>query len=88
MGAIFFLNGAVKSYDIFESLAYKAPQANFSEKFSMPNILNNLELLNLIFSLNQDQTIFLMNLMMKVKLINQPYYTFISGQAGVGKSLL
>ncbi|KAK3924354.1 ATP-dependent DNA helicase PIF4 [Frankliniella fusca] len=60
-----------------------------SMRFPLPNILPESEFLSLIKSLNEKQRKYLLNLTNLVKTNpSEPFYHFLSGGAGVGKSTL
>ncbi|KAK3928950.1 ATP-dependent DNA helicase, partial [Frankliniella fusca] len=60
-----------------------------SMRFPLPNLLPECEFLSLIKSLNEKQRKYLLNLTNLVKTNpSEPFYHFLSGGAGVGKSTL
>ncbi|KAK3918019.1 Pantothenate kinase, partial [Frankliniella fusca] len=60
-----------------------------ASRFPLPNLLPESEFLSLIKCLNEKQRKYLLNLTNIVKTNpSEPFYHFISGGAGVGKSLL
>lgn len=75
-------------FDIFETIGVDVHKSSLSEKFVIPNQMQDNELIDLLSTLNKKQTKYIVNIMHKFKQRKLPFYDFIAGQAGVGKSLL
>jgi hypothetical protein len=58
------------------------------KKFSIPKLLKDEEFQRLISSQNEKQLAYFMHVMSNLKLGNTPFYEFVTGGAGVGKSHL
>lgn len=64
------------------------PSVNESKRFTVPELLLDREYYDLCDSLNAKQKDYLMHVLNLFKLKETPFYHFISGGAGVGKSRL
>lgn len=65
-----------------------AGTSNGVKAFTVPDQLHDIDYFNLCNSLNLKQRDYLMHITSKVKEMREPFYHFISGGAGVGKSQL
>lgn len=74
-------------FDIGHETAVASPAVEFN-KITVPGIMSNAEYIDLMASLNCKQHDYVMHVLNSVKCEELPFYHFIGGEAGVGKSKL
>ena len=57
-------------------------------KFKFPERLSDEDYYNLMCRLNREQHIYMMNFLFNIKNLSEPFYHYVGGGAGVGKSYL
>ena len=75
-----------QSYNITYPLSNKKEE--LVEKFIFPNLMNTNELIQQFLSLNDEQYKITFEILHRFKTNQLPFYLYIGGQAGVGKSFL
>lgn len=75
-------------FDIGEEASVSTAPAIEFNKIVVPDLYSNEDYINLMGSLNQKQYDYIIHVVNEVKLNATPFYHFIGGEAGVGKSKL
>jgi hypothetical protein len=79
-------NEMINDYVVEENLTQEKYTSNKMQQFMPPRMIEEAEYLNVMRTLNQLQRRIVLDTLYKMKTSSEPFYTFLSGGAGVGKS--